>query len=176
MKYTEEEKDEFQHWFKSLYNDPRILFMDGIPQHRGSTTYEHTIQVAKLAYRMARKLPFRIDIKSMLRGAMLHDYFLYNWRTDREKLKGHGHNHPKIAAKNAARDYDLNKKEIHIIECHMWPINLFHFPYGWEAFLVSLSDKIIGTKEALTSKAYKDKHRSKYMHNVKKLEKTKKDY
>ena len=53
---------------------------------------------------MAKKL--RLDYVSATRGAMLHDLFLYDWRTpkkDRVNKKMHAFTHGEIALNNATK-------------------------------------------------------------------------
>ena len=50
-------------------------------QHGNVTTFEHSVRVACLAVWMADRahLWYRVDLKSLIRAALLHDYFLYDW-------------------------------------------------------------------------------------------------
>ena len=47
-------------------------------QHGNVTTFEHSVRVACLAVWMADRahLWYRVDLKSLIRAALLHDYFL----------------------------------------------------------------------------------------------------
>ena len=130
--------------------------------HRGSNCYEHSFKVAKKAIKHAIRKK-NINYESVLLGAILHDYYLYDWRVDRSKLKGHGKNHPKIAINNAIKDFGINKEVEHIIRSHMWPLNMKDFPKSREARIVSLSDKAVTIGESLTSIKYKKKKREKYL-------------
>ena len=84
-------------------------------QHGKCTCYDHSIAVAKTALFLSMILPFRFKQKQLVRGALLHDYFLYDWHNVKlEKL--HGFHHPRIACENAKRDFDLT---VFVIEHHM---------------------------------------------------------
>lgn len=50
-------------------------------QHGNVTTFAHSVRVACLAVWMADRahLWHRVDLKSLIRAALLHDYFLYDW-------------------------------------------------------------------------------------------------
>ncbi len=52
-------------------------------QHGNVTTFEHSVRVACLAVWMADRahLWYRVDLKSLIRAALLHDYFLYDCTT-----------------------------------------------------------------------------------------------
>ena len=57
----------------------RVQEMARFVQHGDTSTLDHTTAVARLALTMARGLRLRIDEASLVRGAILHDYFLYDW-------------------------------------------------------------------------------------------------
>jgi len=172
-KLSKEDIQKYQELYESLYNDPRILRLKDIQQHRGSNTYYHILKVTRTAYRYARRSLMHVNYEDLITGAMLHDYFLYDWRKDRSKLKRHGHRHPKIAKANAIRDFQVNKRVQNIIVSHMWPINCFHFHTCLEGHLVSLADKSVSIREALTSRKYKERHAKKVLAQLFTLEKKK---
>jgi len=112
-----------------IRRDPRALAMKQFIQHGRVTTYDHCLNVARLSSRMSKRLQslsIRVDEHSLLRGAMLHDYFLYDWH--HHEGRWHGYRHPAIAAQNAKRDFGLTNKEEAIILTHMWPLTLRHIP------------------------------------------------
>ena len=53
----------------------------GCYQHGAVTTFAHSIRVACLAVWMADRLHLwdKVDLQSLVRAALLHDYFLYDW-------------------------------------------------------------------------------------------------
>lgn len=57
-------------------------------QHRGTSVYEHSIGVAYTSYFIASHLPFRFDEQALIRGALLHDYFLYDWHEKMIPING----------------------------------------------------------------------------------------
>ena len=116
-------------------------------QHGGITVYDHCVSVARTALRVARRLPGRFDPPSLVRGALLHDYFLYDWHHHDEKW--HGFTHPYEAARNAKRDFDLTDTEEDIIKSHMWPLTPLTVPKTREAMLVCIADKICSLRETL---------------------------
>ena len=75
-----------------------------------------------------------------MRGALLHDYFLYDWHQKDSSHRLHGFRHPKTALGNAQRDYHLNWKEKNIIARHMFPLIPVP-PQCREAWIVCLADK-----------------------------------
>ena len=164
MKLTTEQKESLENIYQTFLKDERIQRMKDIPMHRGSNCYEHSFKVAKKAVKNAINFYKKnVDLVVVLIGAILHDYYLYDWRKDRSKRKGHGKNHPKIASANASRDFDIPPEVKEVIETHMWPFNFKQYPHSREAKLVANADNSVATVEALTSIAYKKKRRQKYL-------------
>ena len=94
-------------------------------QHGNVTTFEHSVRVACLAVWMADRahLWYRVDLKSLIRAALLHDYFLYDWHDwDNGEHQWHGFTHGHAALVNALKDFKLNDIERNSIENHMFPM------------------------------------------------------
>ena len=75
-------------------------------QHGSTSVYRHCIAVAYISCIIAARLNIRIHIRQMIRGALLHDYFLYDWHKQEVPHRFHGFTHPKTALRNAERDFD----------------------------------------------------------------------
>ena len=164
MKLTQEEKQKLENIYQVFLNDEKIKRMQSISMHRGSNCYEHSFKVAKFAMKIAlRGNKKNLNLEALLIGAILHDYYLYDWRKDRSNKKKHSRKHPYLASENASKDFDISKEIKKIIETHMWPFNFKDFPNTKEARIVSIADKNVALCEALTSIAYKNKHRQKYL-------------
>ena len=145
---NESDKEVFHRVIQELVQNPKIFEMKKYIQHSNITTFTHCLRVAKNSLLLARKFNWEVNRDSLIRGAMLHDYFLYDWHTKGDGL--HGFHHPLIAATNARRDFNLNDLEYDIILSHMWPLTFLHFPKSKEAFLVSLADKICSADEVVS--------------------------
>ena len=48
-------------------------------QHGDVTVFDHCIAVAEYSCRIAEFLHLSVNRKVLIRGALLHDYFLYDW-------------------------------------------------------------------------------------------------
>ena len=128
-------------------------------QHGTTTTYAHSLCVAYmsvwLALRTRKSVDGKsVDMRSVVRGALLHDYFLYDWHEKNAYHNLHGYTHAKRAMENARRDFDITAKEAEIIYCHMFPLNLTRVPHSKEARLVCIADKMVAGSETLLIMKY----------------------
>lgn len=130
-----------------LADDPRTLRMKRFIQHGRITTYDHCMAVARLSDRIDRTLHLHSHRSDLIRGAFLHDYYLYDWHVHGDRL--HGFHHPAIACSRVSEDFDLDEREKKIIRSHMWPLTLLHAPTCREAVIVCIADKVCSTKETL---------------------------
>lgn len=87
--------------------------------------------------------------KELLIGAMLHDFYLYDWHIKDRSHRLHGYHHADRALDNAVRYFDVDERIQHIIWCHMWPLNISRLPKTKEAIIVCIADKICSAKEIL---------------------------
>jgi uncharacterized protein len=119
--------------------------------HHNSSIYHHVHDVAYLSYRICKYL--KLDYRSAARGALLHDFFFYDWRNhdvpDLPREKFHGLAHPAIALDNAKKHFSLNEVEEDIIKKHMWPLTLVPPKYK-ESLIVSFADKYLSSKEFIS--------------------------
>ena len=164
MKITQEQKNDLEKLYQSLLHNEKIMRMKDIPMHRGSNCYEHCFTVAKKAIKLCESpLKKNIDLETVILGAILHDYYLYDWRVDSSKRKGHGRKHQYIAAENASRDFEISMEVRKVIESHMWPLNFHEYPKSKEAKIVSIVDKMVTLRQALTTHKHKEKRREHYL-------------
>ena len=165
MELTEERKNDLEAIYQSFLHDEKILKMKEVSMHRGSNCYIHSFKVAKLAIKRALRHK-RGDLYVILMGSILHDYYLYDWRKDREKMKKHLSSHPYTAAQNALRDFSISEEVKKVIESHMWPVNFSNFPETKEARIISNADKAICLREMFCSKRYKKKKEQEYLKEI----------
>lgn len=132
---------EYEKTVASFLSHQDVRSMQGF-RHHDRTALTHSIAVSTTAYAIARRL--RMDSRSVARGALLHDFFLYDRRA--ERTEHHLKNHARIALQNANARFDLNPIEKDIILCHMWPIGRPFYSYR-ESLLVSLVDKAVSARE-----------------------------
>lgn len=146
---TVTERTELTEMLRGLTDDPRAQKMREYIQHGHVTTYEHSLRVAKTAFWLCRRFHWRVDEASLVRGAFLHDFYLYDWHDPTRTERWHGFTHPFKALRNADAAFALNEIERDIIANHMWPLTLRHMPRSREAAVVCLADKLCSTQETV---------------------------
>jgi uncharacterized protein len=142
-------EEEYYNTIDALLSEDCVKQMQMYIQHGDTTTYTHCLAVSYYSYQISRHLPMHIDIRSITRGALLHDLFLYDWHIPDESHRLHGFYHPGIAFENASRYFQLNRKEADIILKHMWPLTVTRVPRCREALLVCLVDKFCSFFETI---------------------------
>ncbi|WP_130836562.1 HD domain-containing protein [Lachnoclostridium sp. Marseille-P6806] len=148
MNISASQEQKFRALLGGIDADRRTLRMKEYIQHGSTSTYDHCIAVARMSYRIRCRLSVPMRDRELVRGAVLHDYFLYDWHSYRGPL--HGYHHAETALQNAVRDFeDLTPCEKDIIRSHMWPLNLFCVPHCREALVVCLADKLVSAGETL---------------------------
>lgn len=121
-------------------------------QHGVVTTFAHSIRVACLSVWLADRMHLwnRVDQRALVRSALLHDYFLYDWhKWDNGTHRLHGLTHGQTALLNASRDFQLGSVERDSIARHMFPLTPIP-PKYLEGYIVSVADKISATRETLS--------------------------
>ncbi|MEG0805812.1 MAG: HD domain-containing protein [Lachnospiraceae bacterium] len=118
-------------------------------QHGNTSVYTHSVSVAICTLKLSRMLPGKKNRRELVRAALLHDYFLYDWHKEENRHQWHGFRHPEKAAKNASRDFKLSEKEQEIIRRHMFPLTPIP-PNSIEGVLVCVADKICSIKEIVS--------------------------
>lgn len=153
MKLKPDEQRFFDSYTNKLLSEHKEIYeMQKYIQHGSTTTFEHVMAVAQMSYWLSCRLPFKFKESSLLLGAILHDFYLYDWHEDDKSHRLHGFYHPRKALINAERYFELNKVERDIIDKHMFPLTITKIPKYRESLLVSVADKIVSTKETFKRK------------------------
>lgn len=126
----------------------------GFLQHGNVSVYRHSLSVAAMCILIAAFLRAKVNKRSLVRGALLHDYFLYDWHVPDKSHKWHGFHHAKRALHNAERDFKLDDVEKNMILSHMFPMNMT-LPKHKESVILCLADKICALKETVTDRKSK---------------------
>lgn len=122
----------------AIMEDREFLRLANFRHHGRMSCRDHCLRVAALTFlRSSRK---GCDFLSATRGALLHDFFFYNWRFEGPRF--HGFRHPTIACRNAERRFLLNDIERDVILRHMWPLTPVP-PKYMESRIVCWADKTV---------------------------------
>jgi uncharacterized protein len=166
MTLSNERKDALEKTYQFYLHHEALLKMQEIPAHMGSNVYVHTFKVVKNVMKRAIKSRKNLDLENLLVAAIFHDYYLYNWRTTKDRPHPHGKYHPGIAVENAKRDFNISEESQRMIKTHMWPLNFFNPPKGKEARLLCNVDTWIALVECLTTRKHKIKKADKYLNYI----------
>ena len=85
-------------------------------------------------------------MRALIRGALLHDYFLYDWHEADKSHRFHGFIHAGRALLNAEKDFELSDIERNMIKSHMFPLNPV-LPRYRESVILCVADKICAARE-----------------------------
>lgn len=135
---------------EEFWENEHLHDMKNYIQHRDLNCLEHSVFVSYKSYQICKKL--RCDEVAAARGALLHDFFLYDWHEERHSDKLHGFAHPEIALENAESHFELSAVEKDIILKHMWPLTLNKIPKYKESLVVSIIDKYCTAIELISPK------------------------
>lgn len=139
--------------------------------HIKGNVFDHSVKVAYLCYRHHKRKKSKLDLRELVRGALLHDYYLYDWHSRTPETRWHLFTHPTKALKNATQEFpDLTKNEQDMIRHHMFPIVPFppKTKYGW---LVCWYDKIAAISDYVSKNKWKA-HPNRYQWSCKKVQKS----
>lgn len=143
--------DEVTYVARVLEREGRLGLTRAFIQHGDVTVYAHVISVAHASVAAAdtlERVGVRMDRASLVRGALLHDYFLYDWHDPDPSHRLHGFRHPFFALARAEEDFDLTPRERNIIVRHMFPLVPVP-PTCREAWVVCLADKWCALRETV---------------------------
>lgn len=154
MPLTNEQLEFLYKQIATLLSYPEVRQMANYMQHGDTSCLSHCLSVTYTSYKLAMKLPINIDETSLIRGALLHDFFLYDWHDRSNHRRFHGFHHPKTALDNARKYFDINEIEADIIAHHMWPLTPVP-PHTKEAYLVTFADKWCSIKETIKRPAFR---------------------
>lgn len=135
--------------YKFIVNSENFKKEKEFMQHGSTTVYDHSLYVTKTCFSLVKKLHLNVNKESLMKGALLHDYFLYDWHVKDSSHRLHGFRHAKFAHDNALKDFGLNKKEKNMILSHMFPLG-YRIPRYKESIILCLVDKYCATVETLS--------------------------
>ncbi|MFR7592948.1 MAG: HD domain-containing protein [Longibaculum sp.] len=133
---------------KDILTSSKMQSEKNFIQHGELSCYHHSLFVAYISLLIAQKMHLKVDVRSLIRGALLHDFFLYDWHLPSPHNKRHAFSHPYRAYLNASLEFEMSEREKDIIIKHMFPLTL-KFPKYRESYIVLLADKYCAVYETL---------------------------
>lgn len=131
--------DGFLNLTGDLLKDDTVKSMKQYHHHKSVTTHFHSLFVAYTVFKMCERLQ-RTDEREVVRAALLHDYYLYEWYTEKHE-EYHIWYHPKQAVKNIEKHFGtLSDMQRNMILSHMFP-TCVELPKSAGAWLLTAADK-----------------------------------
>ena len=97
MKLSEERQHLFNLVLSELEQKGNLVHEKKAIQHGSTTVYEHSVGVAGASLKLAELFHIKVNEKALVKGALLHDYFLYDWHEKRKGHHFHGFTHPGLS-------------------------------------------------------------------------------
>ncbi len=138
---------EFRNISSEILMNEEFQKMKNYVAHGKYSVYDHCFRVALLSYSIAKEKDMKVDYFSLIRGALLHDFYLYDWHHKGEGHRLHGLRHPYFSYRNSVRYFSVNDKERNMIRSHMFPLTFWSVPLSREAWILTLADKICAQRE-----------------------------
>ena len=151
---------EFYTVIRDIVKSEAFLKMKQYRHHVKSNAYRHSLRVAYLCYRHHKRHGAPLSLQEFVRGALLHDYYLYDWHDRKKGTRLHLFTHPRAALANAKRDYPtLSNAQYDMIRHHMFPITLCppHTRAGW---LICYYDKVAALHDYFGKNKWKKREKS----------------
>jgi len=137
--------EEYLQTVRDLLAHPDVQSMRRFAQHGRVDCLIHCLNVSFAGYRVCRLLG--LNSRAAARGGLLHDFFLYDWHKGNPYKGLHAFTHPRAAAENAGRRFEITDRERDVIAKHMWPLTPRPPRYP-ESLVVLIADKLYCVAEA----------------------------
>jgi uncharacterized protein len=138
--------DDYRNCVDDMIKIESVRSMEEIIHHRGVSCLAHCLFVSYTSYLICKR--FGLDYRFAARGALLHDFYLYDWHIKKTHKGLHGFKHPHTAFENAEKHFTLNNIEKDIIRKHMWPLTI-KLPKYKESYIVAFADKYCSLLELM---------------------------
>ena len=144
-------KEKIKYYGKDILDSKSIQIQKQCLQHGKRTVFEHSLAVALMCLTINEFLHLKLNERRLIRGALLHDYFLYDWHVKDKSHRLHGFRHPYFALENARKEYELDPVLEDMIVKHMFPLIPIPPKYR-ESWVLCIADKICASKETILRK------------------------
>ena len=115
---------EFIYLIREFIHTEEFGIMKSYKHHKNSNLYIHSVRVAYLCYNHHKCFKMKSDLGELVKGALLHDFYLYDLDAQRQKHRFHWFKHPSLALIEAEKRYDLTPVQVNMIKNHMFPLTL----------------------------------------------------
>lgn len=143
IKYLEDFLNEYA-------QNEHVFKMKDSPHHALISAYTHSIRVVHKCIDLVNRYHLKVNFDDLLLGALLHDFYLYDFH-EHTSFKN-GLIHPSKAAENAKKYFNVNKHVYKMINSHMFPLLFWKIPTSREAWVLTIADKLVATRELFTNK------------------------
>lgn len=69
---------------QTYLKDSAVCSMDTYVQHGTTSTLRHCLSVVHVSCAMAKKLHLHVNYENLIVGALLHDFYLYDWHSHQD--------------------------------------------------------------------------------------------
>lgn len=123
--------------------DKEFVSLCKFVHHQWTNRLMHSINVSYLSWKIAKILG--CDESAAARAGLLHDFCPYDFKKETPTGENQAFFHPKAAAANSLRKFNLSQREVNAILTHMFPLG--PVPQDKEAWIITIADKICAVME-----------------------------
>ena len=143
LQISEEVPQDYLSEVQQILSHEDVLALEQFTQHQWTNRFMHSVNVSYVSWLLARK--FGCDAKAAARAGLLHDFCLYDFSEETPTGERQVFYHPKAAAENSSRHFEISQKEREAILTHMFPLG--PVPTNREGWIISFADKICAVME-----------------------------
>ena len=132
--------DTFLDYTADLLREPLVQGMTRYHHHRTIDTHYHSVFVSYRVLKLCHAFGVTQDCREIVRAALLHDFYLYEWYTEKHD-ENHIYYHPKASVRNIEAHLGvLSPMQRNMILSHMFPMAV-EPPRSVGAWLLTVADK-----------------------------------
>ena len=133
---------EFISIVRDILHSEEFREMKQYRHHVKGSLYDHSVKVAYLCFKHHRRFELKTDIADFVRGAILHDFYLYDLHDETTTHKFHWFRHPGKSLENALEKYPMiTRTQRDMIKHHMFPLTPVP-PTTKAGWLICFYDKV----------------------------------
>lgn len=146
---------EFIALIRDIARSEEFSAMKHYRHHIKGSVYDHSVKVAYLCYRHHKRFGMKTDLRELVQGALLHDYYLYDLHDKSTPHKLHWLRHPECALQNAVAKYPtLTPTQRDMILRHMFPVTPTP-PTTAAGWIVCFYDKVAAVSDRFGENKWK---------------------